>query len=164
MMHTILREGWLDQEFIQERTEGFEEFQAVLAEYTPERAALLSGVSVEEIEQAAQIYAMGEHAHGNSIYDQDHGHSSILYAMGITQRTNGTDLVMTLANLAMLCGHVGKPSTGVNPLRGQSNVQGACDTGCLVNVLPGYQHVTDDKHRDEMAEAWGLESLPTRSA
>ena len=68
--------------------------------------------------------------------------------MGITQRSNGTDQVMTLANLAMLCGHVGKPSTGVNPLRGQANVQGACDMGCLVNVFPGYQHVTDDKHRE----------------
>ena len=64
--------------------------------------------------------------------------------MGITQRSNGTDMVMTLANLAMLCGQVGKPSTGVNPLRGQSNVQGACDLGCLVNVFPGYQRVTDD--------------------
>jgi len=160
MMHTILREGWLNQEFIQERTEGFDEFQAGLEEYTPERAALLSGVSVEKIEQAARIYALGQRLQGTSIYDQERGHSSILYAMGITQRTNGTDLVMTLANLAMLCSQVGKPSTGVNPLRGQSNVQGACDVGCLVNVLPGYQRVTDDERRQSMAQAWGLESLP----
>jgi len=160
MMHTILREGWLDQEFIQERTEGFDEFQAILEEYTPERAALLSGVTVDEIEQAARIYALGDRALGNSIYDPDRGHSTTLYAMGITQRTNGTDMVMTLANLAMLCGQVGKRSTGVNPLRGQSNVQGACDVGCLVNVLPGYQRVTDDERRQNMAEAWGVESLP----
>jgi formate dehydrogenase alpha subunit len=160
MMHTILREEWLHKEFIEERTEGFDEFQAALEEYTPERAALLSGVTVEEIEQAARIYALGERVAGNSQYDQERGHSSILYAMGITQRTNGTDMVMTLANLAMLCGQVGKPSTGVNPLRGQSNVQGACDTGCLVNVFPGYQRVTDNEPRENLAQAWGLESLP----
>jgi predicted molibdopterin-dependent oxidoreductase YjgC len=80
--------------------------------------------------------------------------------MGITQRSNGTDLVMTLANLAMLCGQVGKPSSGVNPLRGQSNVQGACDVGCLVNVYPGYQRVTDDAGRKTIAKAWGVNDLP----
>jgi formate dehydrogenase major subunit/formate dehydrogenase alpha subunit len=80
--------------------------------------------------------------------------------MGITQRSNGTDMVMTLANLAMLCGQIGKPSTGVNPLRGQSNVQGACDTGCLVNVLPGYQNVVDDVKRKAIAQTWGVEDLP----
>jgi predicted molibdopterin-dependent oxidoreductase YjgC len=80
--------------------------------------------------------------------------------MGITQRSNGTDLVMTLANLALLCGQVGKLSTGVNPLRGQSNVQGACDLGCLVNVFPGYQRVTDDSARESLAQAWDVASLP----
>jgi predicted molibdopterin-dependent oxidoreductase YjgC len=80
--------------------------------------------------------------------------------MGITQRRNSTDLVMTLANLAMLCGHLGKPSTGVNPLRGQSNVQGACDMGCLVNVYPGYQRVTDDTKRKSIAEIWDTDDLP----
>jgi predicted molibdopterin-dependent oxidoreductase YjgC len=80
--------------------------------------------------------------------------------MGITQRSNGTDMVMTLANLAMLCGQIGKRSTGVNPLRGQANVQGACDLGCLVNVYPGYQAVSDDAKRGAIAEAWGSESLP----
>jgi predicted molibdopterin-dependent oxidoreductase YjgC len=95
---------------------------------------------VEQIEQAARLYALGERAAaGKSVLPDERGHSAILYAMGITQRTNGTDLVMTLANLAMLCGQIGKPSTGVNPLRGQSNVQGACDLGCLVDVLPGYR-------------------------
>jgi formate dehydrogenase major subunit/formate dehydrogenase alpha subunit len=80
--------------------------------------------------------------------------------MGITQRSNGTDMVMTLANLAMLCGQVGRPSTGVNPLRGQSNVQGACDLGCLVNVFPGYQRVTDEEKRQSLAQAWDLSELP----
>jgi predicted molibdopterin-dependent oxidoreductase YjgC len=160
IMHTIINEGWADEAFIAERTEGFEEFKAVLAEYTLERAALMSGAPVEKIKEAARLYAFGERASGQSIYADEKGHSAILYAMGITQRSNGTDLVMTLANLAMLCGQIGKPSTGVNPLRGQSNVQGACDTGCLVNVFPGYVPVTDETKRKVLAKAWGAEDLP----
>jgi predicted molibdopterin-dependent oxidoreductase YjgC len=161
MMHVIIREGWADEAFISERTEGYEEFAAVLEEYTPERASLMSGVEAEEIVEAARIYALGMRASGDSIYDDDRGHSTILYAMGITQRSNGTENVMTLANLSMLCGQIGKPSTGVNPLRGQSNVQGACDVGCLVNVLPGYQRVTDDEKRASVAEKWGVDDLPS---
>ena len=165
-MHTIIREGWADEDFIAERTEGYDEFKTVLEEYTPERASLMSGVPVEDIEAAARIYALGERVSGSSIYDDaapengGRGHSTILYAMGITQRSNGTDLVMTLANLAMLNGQIGKPSTGVNPLRGQSNVQGACDLGCLVNVFPGYQRVTDTEKREALADAWNVDSLP----
>ena len=160
IMHTIFDEGWHDQSFINERTEGFEEFLAVLKEYTVERASLISGVPAEQITEAARIYAMGERVSGSSCYPEARGHSTILYAMGITQRSNGTDMVKTLANLAMLCGQVGKPSTGVNPLRGQSNVQGACDVGCLVNVFPGYQQVTDDEKRAALAEKWEVDSLP----
>jgi predicted molibdopterin-dependent oxidoreductase YjgC len=161
MMHVIIREGWADDAFIKERTEGFEEFSSVIEEYTPERASLMSGVDADEIIKVARIYALGMRSSGESVYDDDRGHSTILYAMGITQRSNGTDNVMTLANLSMLCGQIGKPSTGVNPLRGQSNVQGACDVGCLVNVLPGYQRVTDDEKRTSVAEKWGLEELPS---
>lgn len=166
ILHTIIREGWADEGFIAERTEGYPEFEAVLEEYTPERASLMSGVPVEDIEAAARIYALGERVSGQSVFEDaapEHGgrgHSSILYAMGITQRSNGTDMVMTLANLAMLCGQLGKPATGVNPLRGQSNVQGACDLGCLVNVFPGYQRVTDTEKREALADAWAVESLP----
>ena len=160
MMHIILREGWEDKAFITERTEGFEEFQKTLEQYTPERAALISGVPVEQIESAARIYSRGLRKEGASLFNDGRGHSAILYAMGITQRSNGTDMVMTLANLAMLCGQVGRPSTGVNPLRGQSNVQGACDTGCLVNVYPGYQRVTDDEKRQKIAREWGVDDLP----
>jgi predicted molibdopterin-dependent oxidoreductase YjgC len=159
-MHTIIREGWADESFLAERTEGFDQFKSTLEEYTPERASLMSGVPVEQIENAARIYAFGERTNSQSIYDGPRGHSSILYAMGITQRSNGTDLVMTLANLAMLCGQVGKSSTGVNPLRGQSNVQGACDVGCQVNVYPGYQQVTDETKRKTIAQAWGEDDLP----
>jgi predicted molibdopterin-dependent oxidoreductase YjgC len=160
IMHVILREGWADEAFIAERTEGIDELRASLAEYTPERAALVSGVTVEQIEQAARLYALGERAAAPSIYGDERGHSTVLYAMGITQRTNGTDMVMTLANLAMLCGQIGKPSTGVNPLRGQSNVQGACDTGCLVDVFPGYVKVTDDEKRNALARSWAVDALP----
>jgi predicted molibdopterin-dependent oxidoreductase YjgC len=160
IMHIIIRDGWADEAFIAERTEDFDQFKSTLEEYSPERASLMSGVPVEQIETAARIYARGERTSGQSVYDGPHGHSSILYAMGITQRSNGTDLVMTLANLAMLCGQVGKSSTGVNPLRGQSNVQGACDVGCLVNVYPGYQRVTDEAKRKTIAQAWGVDDLP----
>ena len=160
IMHTILREGWADEDFISERTEGFEAFRETLEEYTPEHASLMSGVPVDQIIEAARIYALGERIHGHSTYGEPRGHSAILYAMGITQRSNGTDMVMTLANMALLTGQIGKPSTGVNPLRGQSNVQGACDTGCLVNVYPGYQRVTDDEKRKSIARIWGVDDLP----
>ena len=160
IMHIIIREGWADEAFIASRTEGYEAFRDVVAEYTPEHASLKSGVPVEKIEEAARIYAFGERVHGQSIYEGERGRSAIFYAMGITQRSNGTDMVKTLANLAMLCGQMGKRSTGVNPLRGQANVQGACDLGGLVNVYPGYQHVTDDEKRNKIAQAWNVDSLP----
>jgi predicted molibdopterin-dependent oxidoreductase YjgC len=160
MMHVIIREGWMDEDFIKARTEGFDEFAAIVENYTPERAALISGVAEEQIEFASRLYAQGERANGDSHYEDSRGHSTILYAMGITQRSNGTDNVMTLANLSMLCGQIGAPSTGVNPLRGQANVQGACDVGCLVNVFPGYQRVTVDESREKLAKSWKVESLP----
>jgi predicted molibdopterin-dependent oxidoreductase YjgC len=159
MIHLIIREGWLDEDFIKARTEGFEDLVKVVENYSPERAALISGVQEEQIELAARMYAQGLRATGKSIYEATRGHSMILYAMGITQRSNGTDNVMTLANLSMLCGQIGKPSTGVNPLRGQSNVQGACDVGCLVNVLPGYQRVTDGDARERLEKIWEVEKL-----
>ncbi|MFH1329793.1 MAG: formate dehydrogenase subunit alpha [Actinomycetota bacterium] len=161
MMHIILREGWTDDEFIRERTEGFDDLAAAVREYSPDVAALVSGVPTDLIEQAALLYAHGARATGTGNgASGERGRSSILYAMGITQRSNGTDLVRALADLAMLCGHVGKPSTGVNPLRGQSNVQGACDLGALPNVLPGYQPVADGEKRAAVAKVWGVAGLP----
>jgi formate dehydrogenase alpha subunit len=160
MAHVIVREGWAEQAFIAARTEDYEQFVASVVPYTPEMAALASGVSAEAIEQAARLYALGERARGTSRYDEGRGHSSILYAMGITQRSNGTELVLSLANLALLTGQIGKPSTGVNPLRGQSNVQGACDVGALPNVLSGYQPVTNESTRQAVAQGWGLADLP----
>jgi len=160
MMHVILRGGWEDPAFIAERTEGFEALAAAVREHPPEVAALASGVPAALIEEAARVYALGARAAGGDERPRGRGRSSILYAMGITQRSNGTDLVRALADLAMLCGHLGKPATGVNPLRGQSNVQGACDVGALPNVLPGYQPVADAEKRAAVAAAWGVSHLP----
>ncbi len=146
LMHVIIREGRFDEAFIQERTEGFEEVKASLEKYTPAYVASITGISEEEIIKAARIYAGGKAG-------------SIVYAMGITQHIDGTDTVKALANLAMLCGNVGIPRGGVNPLRGQNNVQGACDMGGLPNVFPGYQSVSDQAISQKFAEKWGVNNL-----
>ena len=141
--HVILAEGLENRVFIKERTENFKTFEAAIRDWTPERAASISGVPAEQIIAAARLYATANAA-------------AIFWAMGITQHTTGTDNVKSLANLAMLCGHVGRPGTGLNPLRGQNNVQGACDMGGLVNVFPGYQKVIDDGARRKFAAGWGV--------
>ncbi len=128
IMHVILKNNWHDQKFVEERCEGFDEFKAVIDNYPPEKVAEVTGVSAEDIEKMAEYYGKAEAA-------------SIVYCMGITQHTSGVDNVKSLANLAMLTGNMGKESTGVNPLRGQNNVQGACDMGGLPNVYTGYHKV-----------------------
>jgi formate dehydrogenase alpha subunit len=144
MMQVILARGWADQEFIQEKTESFEELKKALENYPPERVAEITGIPPAEIVSMAQFYATAKAA-------------TILYAMGITQHTTGVDNVLSLANLAMLTGHVGKESTGVNPLRGQNNVQGACDMGGLPDFYPGYQSVTAEAVREKFEAAWGVQ-------
>ena len=146
LMHVILRERLEDKQFIAERTEDFAEFRAAVEPYTPQLAQKITGVPAGDIVRAARIYAQAPAA-------------SIVFAMGITQHTTGTDNVLALANLAMLTGNVGKAGAGVNPLRGQNNVQGACDLGALPNVYPGYQKVDDDEARAKFEAAWGV-SLP----
>jgi formate dehydrogenase alpha subunit len=141
LMHIILAEGWEDRAFIAARTEGFEGLRKKVAEYPPERVEAITGIEQEQLREVAWLYAGAERA-------------AIVYAMGITQHTTGTDNVLSLANLAMLTGNVGKRSTGVNPLRGQNNVQGACDVGGLPNVFPGYQGVTDPQVRAKFEQAW----------
>ncbi len=141
IMHVIISKGWHKQDFVAERTEGFEDFRKVIEQYTPERASELSGVSVEDIVTIADWYANSKS-------------SSIVYCMGITQHTTGVDNVKSLANLAMLTGNIGRPSTGVNPLRGQNNVQGACDMGGLPNVYPGYQAVNVPANKEKFEAAW----------
>jgi formate dehydrogenase alpha subunit len=143
MMHVILREGLEDSEFIASRTEGFEDLKAVLDRYTPEVAEEITGIPAADIEAAARMYASSDKA-------------AILYSMGITQHTNGTDNVKSVANLAMMTGNMGRKGTGVNPLRGQNNVQGACDMGALFNVFPGYQKVADEASREKFDQAWGV--------
>ena len=142
MMHIILSSGWHSEDYIRERTEGYDEFKAAIATYTPEKVQAITGVEIRDLEQMAEIYAKNSPA-------------TLLYAMGITQHTTGVDNVKSCCNLAMLCGNVGIPSAGVNPLRGQNNVQGACDMGGLPNVLTGYQPVTDPDVIDKFSKAWG---------
>ncbi len=149
IMHVILKNGWQDQAFIDEHTQSYEEFKKVVEEYTPEKASELCGVSVEDICTIAEYYGCAEKA-------------SLAYCMGITQHTSGVDNVRTLANLAMLTGNLGKESSGVNPLRGQNNVQGSCDMGGLPNVFTAYQPVFMQAVADKFAQAWGVESLSTQ--
>ena len=142
LMNVIISEGLADEKFIAERTEDYEELKALVAEYTPEKVEEITGVSVHKIRAAARLYATSKPA-------------AIIYSMGITQHTTGVDNVKSTANLAMLCGNMGVPGGGVNPLRGQNNVQGACDMGALPNVYPGYQAVTSEDVQKKFKDAWG---------
>ncbi|MBL7076422.1 MAG: formate dehydrogenase subunit alpha [Kiritimatiellae bacterium] len=147
MMQVIIAEGLCDDTFIAERTEGVEELKGCVAECTPEWAEPITGIPAEKIREAARLYAAAERG-------------SIAYSMGITQHTTGTDNVLALANLAMITGNVGRASTGVNPLRGQNNVQGACDLGALPNKYPGYQDVNDPAIQKHFESAWGASLSP----
>jgi formate dehydrogenase alpha subunit len=147
LMNLIIQENLQDQAYIDERTENFAALKETVAKYTPEYVEQISGVPAADLRQAARLYGQAKAA-------------AIVYAMGITQHTVGTDNVKTLANLAMLCGNVGVEGGGVNPLRGQNNVQGACDMGGLPNVFSGYQPVTDANARSKMEAAWGVKNLP----
>ncbi len=143
LAHVILEEGLEDRDYIESTTEDFEKFAIKVKEYTPEKAAEICGVSPEDIRKAARIYA-------------EAGKASILYCMGITQHHNGTETVMSLSNLALMTGNIGKENAGINPLRGQNNVQGACDMGALPNVLTGYQPVANPQVIEKFEKAWGV--------
>jgi len=147
MMNVIINEGLLDRDFVAARTEGYEEMAAVVASYTPESVEKITGVPAEDIKRAARLYAESEAA-------------SICYAMGLTQHSTGTDNVKSICNLALLTGNLGKEGTGVNPLRGQNNVQGACDMGALPVTYPAYQKVTEDAVREKFEKAWGAKLSP----
>ena len=149
LMHVIIKEGLHDRQFIEKRTEGFNELQKTVEKYAPDTVERVTGIPARELIDAARLYAKAERA-------------SILYCMGITQHTTGTDNVKSLANLAMLCGHMGMEGGGVNPLRGQNNVQGACDMGGLPDVYSGYQKVADPVLRRSMAAAWNVAELPAQ--
>jgi predicted molibdopterin-dependent oxidoreductase YjgC len=141
MAHVILEEGLADQDFIEARTENFDALKDAVKDCTPEWAEDISGVPADMIVEAARVYGQA-------------GSAAIFWAMGITQSSHGVDNVQALANLALLTGNFGKPGSGVNPLRGQNNVQGACDLGGLPNVLTGYQAVTSDEVRAKFETAW----------
>ncbi len=147
IMNEILNTGLHNKDFISAHTEDFETLKATVSLYTLERVSKITGVPVEDIRETARLYASSKN-------------SSICYTLGITEHSFGVDNVKTLANLAMLTGQIGKPSSGVNPLRGQNNVQGACDMGALPNVYPGYQPVTDLHVQKKFQDAWGVELSP----
>lgn len=142
LINVIITENLWDQDFVDKRTEDFNAMRETALKYSPEYVAGITGVDAELIRQAARAYAGAKNA-------------SIFYTMGITQHSSGTNNVLAIANLAMLCGQLGKPGSGVNPLRGQNNVQGACDMGALPNVFPGYQPVADPANVQKFSQAWG---------
>ena len=141
MAHVIIAECLVKQEFIATRTENFEALQEAVKDCTPQWGEDITGVPAELIIEAAQLYGRA-------------GSAAIFWAMGITQSSHGVDNVQALANLALLTGNFGKPGSGVNPLRGQNNVQGACDMGGLPNVITGYQSVADENVRAKFENAW----------
>ncbi len=148
IMYVIIQNDWQAKDYIKERTEDFAEFQKVLEDYSPQKVEAITDVRPRDIYRMADLYA-------------NNPPGSLLYAMGITQHTTGVDNVKSCCNLALLCGYVGIPSGGVNPLRGQNNVQGACDMGGLPNVLPGYQPVIDPEVNERFSRAWG-KRIPER--
>ncbi len=146
MINVIISEDLEDKAFIAERTEGYEELKKAVAEFTPETVESITGIKAADLINTARTYASANAA-------------SIVYCMGITQHISGTDNVKSLANLAMLCGNLGIEGGGVNPLRGQNNVQGACDMGGLPNVFPAYQPVSNEDAAAKMETAWGVTGL-----
>lgn len=147
IMHVILKNGWHDQAYIDEQTESFSECKKIIEAFDEQQAAQICGVDAEVIRKIAEYYGTAEKG-------------SIVYCMGITQHSTGVDNVKSLANLAMMTGNLGRESCGVNPLRGQNNVQGACDMGGLPNVFTAYQPVTNPDAREKFAKAWKVETLP----
>ena len=145
--HVIIAEQLYDRAFVASRTEGFDEYREIVERYTPESVESITGVSAGEIRQAARLYAGANTA-------------TLLWGMGVTQFWQGVETVRALTSLAMLTGNLGKAHVGVNPVRGQNNVQGACDMGALPDTYPGYQYVKFPENREKFAKAWGVESLP----
>jgi len=145
--HVIIAEQLYDRVFVTARTEGFEAYRKIVERYTPESVEAITGVSAGEIRQAARLYAGAKTA-------------TLLWGMGVTQFWQGVETVRSLTSLAMLTGNLGKAHVGVNPVRGQNNVQGACDMGALPDTYPGYQFVKLPENREKFAKAWGVASLP----
>jgi formate dehydrogenase, alpha subunit, archaeal-type len=147
--HVLIEEDLINHNFIEKYTDGFDELKQIVASYTPESVQEITGIEPDVIRQVARMYATSPA-------------SGIFWGMGVCQFYQGVETVRALASLALLTGQIGRPNTGVAPVRGQNNVQGACDMGALPNQFPGYQNVTDDEIRAKFAKAWGVESLPNK--
>jgi formate dehydrogenase major subunit len=150
LMNVIITEDLYNKDFVQNKCDNFEAFKTKIMEYPVERASEISGVNAETIREVARLLAEVKPA-------------MLCYTLGITEHTTGKDNVMSTANLQLLLGNMGMPSAGVNPLRGQNNVQGACDMGALPNVFPGYQKVIDPAMTDKFAKAWNVKKLPDKN-
>lgn len=147
IMNIIIEEGLQDMDFINSRTEGYDEIKELVKEYTPKKVSEICNISEKDLRDAAIMYAKADKA-------------PIIYCLGVTEHTSGTEGVMSMSNMAMLVGKLGRPGCGVNPLRGQNNVQGACDMGALPGDLPGYQKVTDPEVLAKFEKAWNTKLNP----
>ena len=147
MAHVIAREGLANKDFIDERTTGSEEFLRHLEQFTPEWAAELTGCNAADIEAAARLYAGAERG-------------AIYYTLGITEHICGVDNVKSLCNLALMTGNIGREGTGINPMRGQNNIQGAGDSGAIPANYPGFQPVVDPENQAKFKKLYGRE-VPT---
>ena len=147
MCHIMIRDGLVDEEFVQTRTEGFEDFKAMVSDYTPERVAEICNIDERDLVAAAHMYA-------------EAGKAPIIYCLGVTEHSTGTEGVMSMSNMALLCGKLGRSGCGVNPLRGQNNVQGACDMGATPADFPGYQKLANPEILAKFEKAWGVPLNP----
>ena len=147
LMHVIIKEGLMDEAYIRENTEGYEELKELVEDYTPEKVAEICHIDPDMLQEAARMYATAKKA-------------PIIYCLGVTEHSTGTEGVMSLSNLAALCGKIGRSGCGVNPLRGQNNVQGACDMGAMPTDFPGYQKVENPEVLKKFEDAWGVKLNP----
>lgn len=143
--HVLIEENLYDRDYVANYTEGFDAYRQQVADYSPEAVEHLTGLTAQQIRQAMRIYASAPSA-------------TIMWGMGVTQFGQAVDVVKGIASLALLTGNLGRANVGVGPVRGQNNVQGACDMGVLPNEFPGYQAVTDAAVRAKFAAAWGIDA------
>lgn len=148
MMHVMIHEDLIDHDYIRDYAEGFDELKKLVEDYTPEKVGEICHIDPDLLIEAARMYAKADKA-------------PIIYCLGVTEHSTGTEGVMSMSNMAVLCGKIGRSGCGVNPLRGQNNVQGACDMGAMPTDYPGYQKVDNDEVRQKFEKAWGISLNPT---
>jgi formate dehydrogenase major subunit len=148
MMHVMIKEDLIDHDYIDKYAENFDNLKALVEKYTPEYVGEICHIDPKKLVEAARMYATAKKA-------------PIIYCLGVTEHSSGTEGVMCMSDMAVLCGKIGKSGCGVNPLRGQNNVQGACDMGAQPTDYPGYQKVTNDEVREKFEKKWGVKLSPT---